>query len=142
VEGEMAKRVDVKAYVLGPGEGVSKDDSELKASRLSTAGALTLIESRTTGGAAMHVHSREDEAFYVLDGSIRVRCGKEVHQLGPRSFVFLPRGLPHEWDVVGKVATVLILTVPAGLEEFLREFHEASGKKRDTVSAKYGIEWR
>jgi quercetin dioxygenase-like cupin family protein len=91
----------------------------------------------------MHVHSRDDKFFYVMDGAITVRCGEELFEAGPRSFVFLPRGVPHEWDVIGEgVATVLILTVPAGLEEFLHEYHAAASTPndvKDRIAAKYGI---
>jgi quercetin dioxygenase-like cupin family protein len=130
----------VAGYVLGAGEGVG-GAADVKASRVSTGGALTLIESRTTGGAPRHVHSHEDEAFYVLEGTISVECGAERWEAGPRAFVFLPRGVPHAWDVVGDEATVLILTAPAGLEEFLGEYHAASGSARDEVAAKHGIEF-
>jgi hypothetical protein len=54
--------------------------------------------------------------------------------------VFLPRGIPHEWDVVGGgEATVLLITVPGGLEEFLDEYHAAASDVRDQVASKYGI---
>src|SRR5258708_30521230 len=88
-------------YVLAAGEGVSGFGSEVKASRASTGGHLTLIESHTRGGAPLHVHTQEDEYFYVVEGTITVRCGDEVFEADPHSFVFLPRGIPHEWDVVG-----------------------------------------
>jgi quercetin dioxygenase-like cupin family protein/uncharacterized protein YndB with AHSA1/START domain len=130
-----------RGYLLGPGEGVTGAD--VKANQASTGGALTLIESHTTGGAPLHVHSRDDECFYVVDGAITVRCGDDMFEAVPRSFVFLPRGIPHEWDVVGEdAATVLIITVPAGLDDFLREYHEAgaqSADAREQIAAKYGI---
>lgn len=112
--------------MLKPGEGVAGFDSEVKASKPSTRGALTLIESETTGGAPMHVHSREDECFYVLAGTIRVTCGDDLFEAGPGSFVFLPRGIPHSWDVLdGCVATVLIITVPG----CSRRFHATSTRR-------------
>jgi mannose-6-phosphate isomerase-like protein (cupin superfamily) len=130
-----------RGYLLGPGVGVSSAD--VKANHASTGGALTLIESRTTGGAPLHVHSRDDECFYVVDGTITVRCGDERFEAGPRAFVFLPRGIPHEWDVVGTgTATVLIITVPAGLDAFLHEYHAASAEPADVkaqIAANYGI---
>lgn len=129
----------LRGYCLGPDEGVPGADEATKASARSTGGALTLIESVTPGGAPLHVHTREDECLYVVDGTITVRCGGERWEAGPRSFVFLPRGIPHEWDVVGDVATVLMITVPAGLDDFLREFHAADGPTRDEVAARYGI---
>jgi mannose-6-phosphate isomerase-like protein (cupin superfamily) len=130
-------------YVVHPGEGVAGYDASVKASGLSTGGNLTVIESRTKGGAPWHVHSREDEYFYVVEGSIIVRCGEEVFDAGPRSFVFLPRGVPHSWDVRGEeVVTLLMMTAPAMLEEFLREFHAAASREdRDVVAARYGIQF-
>jgi mannose-6-phosphate isomerase-like protein (cupin superfamily) len=144
IENGSSAREAVLGYVLEPGEGVPGFGSEVKASRISTGGVLTLIESRTRGGAPGHVHSREDECFYVIEGTIRVQCGTEQYEAGPRSFGFLPRGIPHSWDVVGDIATVLLITVPAGLEEFLAEYHAAgsvSQDAKDQIAAKYGIRW-
>jgi len=132
----------IRGYVLHPGEGAPGYDASVKASGAATGGVLTLLESHTTGGAPRHVHSREDECMYVLDGTITGECGGEAFEARPRSFVFLPRGVPHAWGVPGGTATVLIFTVPAMLEEFLREYHAAaSGPKplRDAVAEKYGI---
>src|SRR6266700_1385654 len=108
-------------YLLKPGEGAPGFDAAVTASGLSTGGQFSLIESITKGGAPWHVHSREDEYFYVVEGTIIVYCGQEEFEAGPRSFVFLPRGIPHSWDVAGGgVATLLMMTVPASLEGFLR----------------------
>jgi quercetin dioxygenase-like cupin family protein len=129
-----------KAYWLEAGKGIFEGDSSIKASGSSTGGALTMIESRTDGGAPLHVHTREDEYFYVLEGTLTVRLGDERFEAGPRSFVFLPRGIPHEWDVVGDEATLLMMTIPAGLDTFLHEFHTAgSWDERNQIAAKYGI---
>ena len=130
-------------YMVRAGEGVAGFDAAVKASRISTGGNLSVIESHTKGGAPWHVHSREDEYFYVLEGTIIVYCGEEVFTAGPRSFVSLPRGIPHAWDVGGEgVATLLMMTVPAMLEEFLEEFHAASTREdRDAIAAKYGIQF-
>jgi len=131
---------NARPYVLQAGKGVPGFDSGVKASVSSTAGGFTLIESCTAGGAPWHVHSREDEYFYVVEGQIVVWCGEEVFHAGPRSFVFLPRGVPHSWDVESPGrATVLMMTVPAMLEEFLRDFHAATPDQRDRVAEKYGL---
>jgi len=131
---------DPKPYMVKPDEGVNGFDASVKASRISTGGAFTLIESHTKGGAPLHVHSREDEYMYVTKGSIIVNCGEEVFKAGQGSFIFLPRNIPHSWDVDGDIAGILIMTVPAMLEEFLSEFHNAGSKDaRNEVAAKYGI---
>jgi quercetin dioxygenase-like cupin family protein len=128
-----------RGYLLEAGTGVA-DDPAVKASRTSTGGSLTVIESTTHGGAPPHVHEREDEAMYVLDGQITVHCGTESFTMGERSFVFMPRGVIHDWDVDSGTATVLILAAPGGLDEFLAEFHAATDwPARDEVAARHGL---
>ena len=131
----------LKPYLLQAGAGIPGFGPDVKAARASTGGSLTLIESRTRGGAPRHVHTREDEYFYVVEGTLIVRCGDETFEAGPRSFVFLPRGIPHSWDVAGDgEATVLLITAPAMLEEFLRDYHAAtSPDARNQVAARYGL---
>src|SRR6516162_6184860 len=88
-----------QSYMLKPGEGVAGFDASVKGAKSSTAGSFSMIESHTRGGAPWHVHSREDEYLYVLSGKLKVWCGKEVFDAEPGSFVFLPRGTAHAWDV-------------------------------------------
>src|ERR1051325_10324152 len=110
----------MEPYVLQPGESWPDFGPAVKASRRSTGGNLTVIESHTRGGAPWHVHSREDEYLYVVSGVLAVSVGKEVFRAEQGSFVFLPRGVAHAWDVASpEKATVLMMTVPAMLEEFL-----------------------
>ena len=135
----MTEPVPPRAYVLRAGEGAAGFGPEVKAARRTTGGLLTLIESETDGGAPPHVHAHEDECFYVVEGTIAVQCGAEAFEVGPRGFAFLPRGVPHAWDVVGERATVLMITVPGMLEEFLAEYHAAPTTERDRVAAGYGI---
>ena len=129
-------------YVLRPGDGAAgQDDPAVKASRVSTDGAMTVIESDSTGGAPRHVHAREDEAFYVLEGAITVECGDDAWELQSGAFVFLPRGVPHAWDVVGERAKVLIITAPGGLDEFLAELHHNDRSVWAEVARRHGIEF-
>jgi len=128
-----------RGYLVAAGHGVGGDPS-VKASRASTGGSLALIESVTTGGAPPHVHEREDEAIYVLDGKITVHCGADTFVAGERSFVFMPRGILHDWDVDSGRATVLIVAAPGGLDEFLAEFHAAADwDARDAVAKRHGL---
>ncbi len=73
----------------------------------------------------------------MVQGTITVAVGEESFEAPAGSFVFLPRNIPHAWDVVGESATLLMMTVPAMLEEFLRELHTA--EDRAQVADKYGI---
>ena len=66
-----------------------------------------------------HIHDDEDEAFYVLEGRVRVKCGTDEWVLDPGGFAFLPRGVMHEPGAVGPgPARVVIMVSRPGLEQF------------------------
>jgi mannose-6-phosphate isomerase-like protein (cupin superfamily) len=95
----------------------------LKAHRGSTGGAFGLIEVRwpASFGPPLHVHHREDETFYVLDGELRCRLGDQELTAGPGQLVFGPRKLPHTFKVGPAGARALVLLTPAGLEQMFQE---------------------
>lgn len=62
---------------------------------------------------------REDEAFWILEGQLTMRCGKQELSLGAGSFVLLPRDVPHTFLVEGDTpARILTLLTPGGSEAF------------------------
>jgi predicted ATPase len=75
-------------YGLAGGDGeriwIVGDTMTLKATGDSTGGSVVLLENLTApgGGPPPHVHTREDEFWYVLDGTFEIRIGDEVHALG------------------------------------------------------------
>jgi quercetin dioxygenase-like cupin family protein len=87
----------------------------------ATAGQLTVVEARAQRGDAspVHVHSREDEAFLLLDGAMTVWVGDQSTQLLPGGIGFLPRMIPHcfRFDTESRA---LILSTPAGHENLFR----------------------
>lgn len=93
----------------------------VKAGDDQTGGAFTLIDCQCPPGFAppAHVHHQEDEAFYLLGGSLQVSCGDETWQVEPGGFVFLPKGRPHRFVVLGEEgARLLQITAPAQFERF------------------------
>ena len=115
-------------YSLPAGEGeriwIVGDTTTLKATRQSTDGRLLLVENLTTpgGGPPPHLHTREDEFFYVLDGTFEIRIGDEQHALGAGGFAFVPRGTVHNFRNTGEQpARILVGFTPAGMEGFFRE---------------------
>ncbi len=54
-------------------------------------------KTRPNGGPPEHIHFDTDEAFYVVSGDFRVKVGDQLKDVGPGSFVFAPRGIPHAW---------------------------------------------
>ncbi len=83
--------------------------------------AMAEIVSTPEGFVPLHVHRREDEAFYVLDGEVTFTIGDQVVEAGPGSFAFGPRDVPHRYTVLTPTARMLMLFSPAGFEGFIRE---------------------
>ena len=120
----------------------------IKASAAITGGAFTLFEENESVDTPLHVHEREDELFYVLQGDHVFQVGEEEFRVGPGGLVFAPRGVPHsQRRVVPRTGRVLVLTAPAGLEGFFRELAEADREGRlgpdayARASERYGITW-
>jgi quercetin dioxygenase-like cupin family protein len=91
-----------------------------------TGGAYSLMEVTARPGAEPppHVHTGEDEAFYILDGAWTFRCGPTITDAGPGTLLFLPRGLMHGFTAHTDVCRALVIMSPGGLEATFREFSE------------------
>ena len=92
------------------------------AEKKDTDGAYCLVDSTLVPGnePPPHVHSREDELFYVLEGEFDVYVGKEAFKVEAGECVFLPRFKPHAFVIRSPWLRVLALLSPAGLEEAFR----------------------
>jgi quercetin dioxygenase-like cupin family protein len=95
----------------------------IKARAEDTGGALGLVEGSFYEGFGppLHVHSREDEALYVLEGQIRFRQGDDEFVAGPGAWVWGPRGVPHAFKVESESARALVLVTPGGFEGMFEE---------------------
>src|SRR3954452_25035199 len=70
------------------------------------------------GGPPLHVHSREEEGFYVLEGEIALQVGDQRLVAGPGMFISMPVGTPHSFkNESARHARMLISVAPAGLEQ-------------------------
>jgi quercetin dioxygenase-like cupin family protein len=87
-----------------------------------TNGAFSLFEATLVPGTEPppHVHSREDELFYVLEGEFDVYVGEEVLNGKTGECIFLPRFKPHAFIIRSPRLRLLILFAPGGLEEAFR----------------------
>lgn len=126
-------------YVIPAGNGLAGDPG-LKASRDSTGGTLSVFETTIAAGPPLHVHDREDECFYILDGELSVRCGSDAFDAAAGSFVFLPRGYPHRFWATGQPARLLLIAGPGGIEDYFREINAAAtDDERHRIGERYGI---
>src|SRR5918998_1408600 len=130
-------QTSVKPYLLGTEEGeaiwFSGNLVTIKATGAHTRGRLTVAEFLNPPGFAppLHRHLKEDEAFYVLSGTVRFHCDGETFHAGAGDFVLLPVGLPHTF-VVGpdEPLRTLQITTPAGFEKFASEVGEPARELR------------
>ena len=75
------------------------------------------------GGPPPHVHSREEEGFYVLEGEISFTINGERVVATAGMFANMPVGTPHSFkNESSKPAKMLISVAPAGLEKMFFEF--------------------
>ena len=80
-----------------------------------TNGVLGAVEVASPRGSVppLHVHHREDEAFYVLEGEYSVFIGDDVIKASPGAWVWGPRGVPHGYQIQSDTGRHLSLITPA-----------------------------
>jgi len=117
----------------------------VKVAKAQSSGELTVIEDLVPldSGPPLHVHEKENETYYVLDGEFEFVCGPDRVTGGRGTFVFAPRGLPHRFkNIGGAPGRLLIAFTPAGIEEY---FGEVAAQKECTpeimiaVARRHGI---
>jgi quercetin dioxygenase-like cupin family protein len=89
-----------------------------------THGQFALIEAVAGRGNVPppHIHHREDEVFYVLEGEVVVSVGDRTIKGTAGTMFFLPRDVPHSFTIESEQSRMLILLTPAGLEGWFKEF--------------------
>ena len=77
---------------------------------------MSLVTQPPGIATPLHRHTREAEAWFVLEGRVDYRAGDDVHELSDGAFIYLPLGLPHAFRIRGsRPARFLALTTPGGL---------------------------
>lgn len=111
--------------LLTQGEGESLwvlgDLYTFKATGKQTNGTFTVIDQiiQPQNGPPPHIHHREDETFYVLEGKFSFLCGDKQRVLEAGSFIYIPKGTIHTFKNINEQQGRLLVTItPAGLEDF------------------------
>jgi quercetin 2,3-dioxygenase len=119
----------------------------LKLTGKETGGKWVVLETIAEPGYGppLHVHHREDESFYVLEGTFLIETNGNRMEAHAGDFLFTPRGTPHTFMSMGpSVGRVLVIAEPAGLEDFFRELAALTGPPDPAsvapIFAKYGLE--
>ncbi len=133
---------DAKAIWLG-GLGVV-----FKISGEETGGLFAVVEHPIEPGRLVppHMHTKEDEFSYVLEGEIGARIGDEELKAGPGSYIYKPRGVPHTyWNAGPKPARLIEFISPAGFEKYFEELVKLfstgappGGKEHTELRSRYG----
>lgn len=90
----------------------------LKATAADTGGALTIVEVTERPGAAqpLHVHHRDHEAFWILEGAVTFEVGGATIEARAGNYAFGPRGIPHRYTVGDRGCRMLFIMTPGGFE--------------------------
>ena len=124
------------AFSLAPGGGQpfalpTRGRGNVKIDTPGSGGTLSVFElvMESGEGPALHVHSREHELWYVLEGEFRFLLGDALVHQGTGGLAFGPRGTPHAFQNVGTATgRLLVITSPSGVEDFFLEYdRRASG---------------
>jgi quercetin dioxygenase-like cupin family protein len=112
--------------LTGPGAGRtvssgSGSSFELKLVGEQSGGDWSVLEWRLRAGdePPIHIHTREDETLYVLEGAITAYVGDQRIDVEAGSYAALPKDVPHGLSVRGDEARLVMTLAPAGAEYFL-----------------------
>ena len=123
--------MEAKGYVRTPDDGEvlpwgPAQQLIVKVSSETAGGHFDLMYNRNPEGdkIGMHVHQKQNEVFWVLEGEYTVRCGDDTFLATPGSMVFVPMGVPHGFSSEQPSAK-LTMSSPGGLDGFFRDMSAA-----------------
>lgn len=95
----------------------------IKATAADTGGLMSIVEITEPPGSAapLHVHHREDEAFWILEGDVTIEVGDTTIECHAGDYAFGPRGIPHRYTVGDAGCRMLFILTPGGFENLVRE---------------------
>jgi quercetin dioxygenase-like cupin family protein len=146
------KTNDLMQVVVQPGVGkrlnILGHTATIKLHRRETEGHYYVVEIITPSGVGIppHVHDREDEMVYIIEGEFMITLGNENFNAGPGTEIFFPRNIPHAFQNIGRSQGKTLWTiVPGGnFEDFFEELNMLSGGSQDMgmvieIFGNYGI---
>ena len=140
---------NAKAIVLGPGEGEQAFSFGVpvtfKVTGKGAGGAYALWEDtiEKDQGPALHIHEDAEEAFYILEGELKIEMGENTITAAAGSFILIPRGMAHAFRNEKEApAKQLVIVSPPGFEGFLRETDGSHDvEKAAVIASKYHMKF-
>ena len=134
------------AKVVRPGDPVTTtrgagDEYRYLATGHDTSGSYFMMEAVVPpdAGPPPHVQTREDEGFFVVQGTLTFWVDGEEVEAGPGTFLNVPRGAVHNFkNRTEETARMLILFAPAGIEKMFSEM-AAHPDRYLEIGAEYGV---
>lgn len=95
--------------------------AEIKATAADTGGQFTLVEVTCPPGyqGVRHVHHKEDEGFWLLEGQMNLEVGGKQIDMHPGDYAFGPRDIPHRFAAGDAGCRVLFILTPGGFENLV-----------------------
>jgi quercetin dioxygenase-like cupin family protein len=101
------------------------DTYTVKAAGEETRGTLAVIDAELgphSGGTPVHVNTREDENYYVVEGTLTFRLDERDLEAPAGTFVHIPKGMVHtHWNATAEPVKLLAFPAPAGFETFFAD---------------------
>ena len=150
-----------KVKIVEPNKGrhiaVAGDINTIVASKEDTGRTYSFIEAKVFpgGGPAPHIQTREREGFYVVEGQLTFKVGKQRIEAKPGTFVNVPPNVLHSFkNETNEIAKLIIILSPPGMEQLFIEigmevsdinikpppFTNEQIQKLPALAAKYGME--
>jgi mannose-6-phosphate isomerase-like protein (cupin superfamily) len=103
--------------------------------------AFVIAEWRDAGGPAgppryiapLHLHHADDEAWYVLEGTLRVLVGKDEVEAHAGSGVFVPRGTVHTYWNPGSAPVRYLLIMTSNIYRLIQEIHAMQSRTPEAL---------
>jgi quercetin dioxygenase-like cupin family protein len=131
VEGDQVKYVPAGT---GPTYRSPIDEITFLMTGEQTGGAFFMAEVTVPPGAGNppHIHRREEETFYLQQGTLTIQVGGKTMTASAGDVICLPRGVAHCFQNTGNVdAKFLVVATPAGLEKFFEEAFYPAGDRSE-----------
>ena len=109
----------------------------------SVGASFVVAEWKDAGGppgpprwiAPLHLHRNDDEAWYVLEGTLCVRVGKDVVEARAGSSVFVPRGTPHTYWNPSPGLTRYLLVMTPNIYALIQDIHALTDRSPAALNA-------
>jgi mannose-6-phosphate isomerase-like protein (cupin superfamily) len=80
-----------------------------------------LDETQPGGGPPFHLHTLEDELFWILEGNFEFTVGQSTRTVTPGSFIFAPRRVPHTFRCTSETpGRLIVIAAPGNFGTFFR----------------------